>query len=250
MYKAAAQVTGTLVEEVPLLLTQEGKDLCLDVEGILKVAAKPEVNVIVLCNPNNPTGTLFPRADILRIVQESGKLVVVDEAYGEFAGESVIDQIPLYPNLVVLRTFSKLYGMAALRLGYLLGHGSTIEYINRARQPFNVNSFSQKAGILALKYAEEYAQQKELLLKELEKIREALKEIKSVKVFPTRGNFLLFQPENPEETYKQLIEKGFLVRNMGQLPVVGKALRLSPGLPEENGRLIKVLQELFRPRQQ
>lgn len=245
MYKAAAMVTSTEIREVPLILNDEGNDLRLDVEGIIRTAAQPELSVIVLCNPNNPTGTLFPREDIMKIVRESGKLVVVDEAYGEFAGESVLDEIPNYPNLLVLKTFSKLYGMAALRLGYLLGQSSTIELLNRGRQPFNVNSFSQKAGVLALKYKEEFAEQKELLLGELEKIVATLRSLDSVKVFPTRGNFVLFQPENPEACYEQLIQKGFLVRNMGELPVVGKALRLSPGLPEDNAGLIKALQELF-----
>lgn len=245
MYEAAAKVTGTDVVEVPLLLTEEGRDFRLDVEGILEAAAQPEVHVIVLCNPNNPTGTLFAREDILRVVVESQKIVVVDEAYGEFSGESIVDQIPDYPNLLVMKTFSKLFAMAALRLGYLLGQPSTIELLNRARQPFNVNSFSQKAGVTALNYTEEFAEQGQLLTSELEKIISVLTSFSSVKVFATRANFVLFQPENPDQVYQGLIQKGFLIRNMGNLPVLGKALRLSAGLPEENTKLISALREIL-----
>ncbi|TWH57618.1 histidinol phosphate aminotransferase [Desulfitobacterium sp. LBE] len=246
MYEAAARVTGTGVLEVPLLLTETGRDFRLDVEGILKAAARPQVHMIVLCNPNNPTGTLFPREEILRIVAESGKIVIVDEAYGEFSGESVVDQIPYCPNLLVMKTFSKLFAMAALRLGYLLGQPSIIEALNRARQPFNVNSFSQKAGAIALNYGEEYAEQGRVLITELEKIVEALTAFSSVKVFATRANFVLFQPEDPDRVYQELIGKGFLIRNMGNQPLVGKALRLSAGLPEDNERLIKALEEILK----
>ncbi|WP_156801170.1 histidinol-phosphate transaminase [Desulfitobacterium dichloroeliminans] len=245
MYGAAAQVTGTDTIEVPLLLAEDGRDFCLDVDGILEAAGQPRVHMIILCNPNNPTGTLFPREDILRIVKESQKIVIVDEAYGEFAGESVVDQIPNHPNLLVMKTYSKLFAMAALRLGYLLGQGSTIQLLNRARQPFNVNSFTQKAGVVALNYVEDYRAQGRLLIDELDKIVEALKLLPQVTVFATRANFVLFRPENPEQVYEQLIERGFLIRNMGNLPVVGKALRLSTGLPEENTRLISALEEIL-----
>lgn len=245
MYGAAAKVTGTEVVEIPLLLTEDGTDFRLDVEGILKKAAQPEVHVIVLCNPNNPTGTLFNREDILRIVEESQKIVIVDEAYGEFSGESVVDQIPNYPNLLVMKTFSKLFAMAALRLGYLLGQSATIELLNRARQPFNVNSITQKAGVIALGYTKEYFEQGRTLIAELETIVSALTTFPTVKVFATRSNFVLFQPENPDQVYQDLIQKGLLIRNMGDLPVIGKALRLSVGLPEENKRLIRALQEIF-----
>jgi histidinol-phosphate aminotransferase len=244
MYWAAAKVTGTDIIEVPLQ-TGAALEVHLDVEGILQAAARPEVHIIILCNPNNPTGSLYPREDLLRIIKESGKIVVVDEAYTEFSGETVMDQIPNYPNLIVMRTFSKAFGMAALRLGYLLGQPSTIELLNRARQPFNVNSMTQRAGVLALQNLDEYKNQIQVLVEETQKIYEALKSIAGVRVYPTRANFILFQPEKPEEVYQELIKQGFLVRNMGSLPVIGKALRLSAGLPEENGRLIGILKKIL-----
>lgn len=243
MYWAAAKVTSTEVIEVPLL--EEDSEVRLDVEGILEAAASSEVHIIILCNPNNPTGTLYPREDILRIIKETGKIVIVDEAYAEFSGESVIKQIQNYPNLIVMRTFSKAFAMAALRLGYLVGQPTTIELLNRARQPFNVNSLTQRAGAIALEYLQEYNEQIRLIVDETQKIYKCLKSIPGVRVFPTRSNFILFQPQNPKLVYQELIEQGFLIRNMGDLPVIGKALRLSAGLPEENKRLVRVLREIL-----
>ena len=160
MYQISARLTDTGVVEVPLL-----NGLDLDFKGILKAAQSENAHVIIICNPNNPTGSLFPREEILRIVRESGKIVVVDEAYAEFSGETLIPEIENYPNLVILRTFSKAFGMAGLRLGYLLGQAKTIDLINRVRPPFNVNSLSQKAGILALGYVAEYQNKSRFLKK-------------------------------------------------------------------------------------
>jgi histidinol-phosphate aminotransferase len=247
MYWAAAKVTGTDIIEVPLLMN--GTEISLDVEGILEAALRPEAHIIILCNPNNPTGSLYPREDILKIVRESGKIVVVDEAYVEFSGESVLDQIGALPNLLVMRTFSKAFGMAALRLGYLLGQPATIELLNRARQPFNVNVLTQRAGTIALEYLEEYSDQVHVLIEETRKLYECLAGLPGVQVFPTHSNFILFQPGNPDEIYQELLKRGFLIRNMGNLPVIGPALRLSAGLPEENERLIIALREIFSKKQ-
>lgn len=244
MYWAAAKVTGTDIIEVPLVIGDD-VEVRLDIQEILKVVSQPEVHIIILCNPNNPTGSLYPREDLLQIVRESGKIVIIDEAYAEFSGETMVDQIENYSNLIVMRTFSKAFGMAALRLGYLLGQPSTIELLNRARQPFNVNTLTQRAGSLALNYLDQYQVQIDTLIEETQKIYESLKNISGVRVFPTRSNFVLFQPARPEQVYQELLQHGFLIRYMGELPVIGKALRLSVGLPEENQRLVNALQKIL-----
>jgi histidinol-phosphate aminotransferase len=239
MYQIAARLTDTVVAEVPLL---EG--LYLDVDQMLKTAQSPDVHVLVVCNPNNPTGSLFPREEILRIVKESGKIVVVDEAYAEFSGESLIPELGDHPNLVILRTFSKAFGMAGLRLGYLLGQPETIALINRVRAPFNVNSLSQKAGILALEYLTEYQRQIQSIKLETQKLFEGLSKIPEVKVYPTKANFILFKPLDSDRWAKELLQRGFLVRNMGQLPILGKCLRISAGLPAENESFLKAIEEI------
>ncbi|MHB1652705.1 MAG: histidinol-phosphate transaminase [Desulfitobacteriaceae bacterium] len=239
MYEPAAQVTGTKVVRVPLL-----DGVKLDLNGTLEATENPEINVIILCSPNNPTGTLFPEEQILRIVRESGKMVVVDEAYIEFAGQSLTREISRYSNLLVMRTFSKAFGLAGLRLGYLLGQAGTIDLLNRARQPFNVNAFTQKAGVIALRYLEGYRQQIYIIKEETEKLYSGLGEIPTLRVYPTAANFLLFQPNDPDVWAQELLARGFLVRNLGQIPVLGKSLRVSAGLPEENQAFLASVREI------
>lgn len=240
MYAAAATITGTSLREVPLL---EGTKL--DVDSMLKnCVADDSQKVIILCNPNNPTGNIFPREDILKIVKNSESLVVVDEAYMEFSGETVMDVINDYPNLLVMRTFSKAFAMAALRLGYVAGNRELIACLNKVRQPFNVNSFSQRAGILALKYAPAYQAQLKTIKKEIEILYNELAKIPEASVLPTRANFLLFRPQSPEIWDEELSSRGFSVRYLGGLPGLGKSIRLSSGTPEENRALLQAIREI------
>ncbi|MDR3539539.1 MAG: histidinol-phosphate transaminase [Desulfosporosinus sp.] len=239
MYQISAHLTDTSVIEVPLL-----NGLDLDTEQILKAALSPDAQVVIICNPNNPTGTQFPREEILQLVRESGKIIVVDEAYAEFSEETLIPEIENYPNLVILRTFSKSFGMAGLRLGYLLGQAETIALINRVRPPFNVNLFSQKAGILALGYLSEYQEQIQCIKAETQKLYEELTRVPDVVVYPTTTNFILFKPGDPDRWAAELLKRGFLVRNMGALPILGKCLRISAGLPEENDSFMRAIREI------
>ncbi|KLU63503.1 histidinol-phosphate aminotransferase 2 [Peptococcaceae bacterium CEB3] len=241
MYETAARVTGTKVEEVPLR-----DDLRLDAEGIIKAASAPAAHVIILCNPNNPTGSRFAQEDILEIIRESGKVVVVDEAYAEFSGASMVEMVSRYPNLLIMRTFSKAFGLAGLRLGYLLGQDEIIDLLNRARQPFNVNAFSQKAGVTALRYESEYKKQIAVIQKEIGKIYRELNEIPGIRAYPTAANFVLFQCAAPAQLAEDLWARGFLVRNLGDIPVLGPSLRMSSGLPEENGRFLRAVREAMQ----
>jgi len=239
MYEISARLTETTVVQVPLL-----NGLDLDTEQMIKAAQVPEAHLIIICNPNNPTGSLFKREEILRLVRESGKIVVVDEAYAEFSEETLIPEIEKFPNLVIMRTFSKAFGMAGLRLGYLLGQPKTIALINKVRPPFNVNLFSQKAGILALDYLNEYQEQIQQIKAETQNLLDALNLVPNLTVYPTRANFFLFQPEDPDRWASELLKRGFLVRNMGMLPSLGKCLRISAGLPKENEGFIRAVREI------
>ncbi len=239
MYEIYARLTETTVVQVPLL-----NGLDLDTKQMLKVAQVPEAHLMIICNPNNPTGSLFPKEEILRLVRESGKIVIVDEAYAEFSEETLIPEIKNFPNLVIMRTFSKAFGMAGLRLGYLLGQPKTIALINKVRPPFNVNSFSQRAGILALDYLSMYQEQIQQIKAETQKLQEALTMLPNLTVYPTRANFILFKPEDPDQWASELLKRGFLVRNMGMLPSLGKCLRISAGLPEENESFIQAVREI------
>ncbi|MGI6119843.1 MAG: histidinol-phosphate transaminase [Desulfosporosinus sp.] len=239
MYQIYARLTDTKIVPVPLL-----NGLVLDTEKMLAAALSPQAHLVIVCNPNNPTGSLFPREEILRLVRESGKIVVVDEAYAEFSGVTLIPEIVNYPNLLIMRTFSKSFGLAGLRLGYLLGQPETIALINRVRPPFNVNSFSQRAGCLALSFLEEYQAQIQMIREETRKLQAGLMQLPDVVVYPTQANFILFKPKDPDGWANELLKRGFLVRNMGALPVLGKCLRISAGLPEENEEFLRAIREI------
>jgi len=256
MYAAAAAITGTALINVPLLGGTR-----LDLQTMLKYCAdenQPDLaafpgddqvmankaDVIIICNPNNPTGTLFPREEILQIVKSSKSLVVVDEAYTEFSGETLVDRFNDYPNLLIMRTFSKAFGMAALRLGYVAGNQELITNLNKVRQPFNVNSFSQQAGITALKYAASYRDQIEIIKKEMQILYNELNKVSGLLVLPTRANFILFKPKDADRWAAELSAKGFTVRKLGELPGLGKCLRMSSGTPEENEAFLKAVKEI------
>ncbi len=240
MYGAAAIITGTTLVEVPLL-----DGIKLDLNTMLKKCSTDEsIKVIIICNPNNPTGSLFPQEEILELVRQTKALVVVDEAYFEFAGESLIEEINNYPNLLIMRTFSKAFGMAALRLGYVIGNKELIDSLNKVRQPFNVNSFSQQAGILALRYASEYKKQIKIIKQETQILYNELNNIPNFRALPTKANFVLLQPENPSVWAEELSSKGFTVRNLGDLPGLGQSLRMSSGTPEENRAFLQAVKEV------
>jgi histidinol-phosphate aminotransferase len=237
MYAAAAAITSTEVLEVPLV-----NGTGLDVETMVRhCKTDSAIKVTIICNPNNPTGTLYTREEMLQIVQNTQGLVIIDEAYAEFSGESMIDLINDYPNLLIMRTFSKAFGMAALRLGYVIGNSELIACLNKVRQPFNVNSFSQQAGIIALKYAADYREQVEMIKKEIQMLYNELNKVDGIAVLPTRANFLLFQPKDPDRWAKELSVQGFTVRNLGELPGLGKSLRMSSGTPEENKKFLQAV---------
>ncbi len=248
MYAAAAAITSTALIEVPLLGGTK-----LDLDYMLKYCAaenhsaqdetENKADIVIICNPNNPTGTLFPREEIIQIIK-TNRLVIVDEAYAEFSGETMIDLINEYPNLLIMRTFSKAFGMAALRLGYVIGNIELITNLNKVRQPFNVNSFSQQAGITALKYASAYQEQIEIIKKQMQMLYNELNKIKGLKVLSTRANFLLFKPEDPDRWAAELSAKGFTVRNLGELPGLGKCLRMSSGTPDENRAFLQAVKEV------
>ncbi len=240
MYAAAATITGTNLVEVPLV---EG--IKMDLKTMLEKSSTDEsIKVIIICNPNNPTGSLFPQEEILELVRRTKALVVVDEAYVEFAGESLIREINNYPNLLIMRTFSKAFGMAALRLGYVIGNEELINCLNKVRQPFNVNSFSQQAGIVALKYESEYKKQIEIIKQEMQILYNGMNKIPNLKVLPTKANFILLQPEEPSIWADKLSSKGFSIRNLGDLPGLGQSLRMSSGTPEQNRAFLQAVKEI------
>jgi histidinol-phosphate aminotransferase len=241
VYRMAALAQGVPFSAVPL------RDQVHDLDAML-AAVQPNTRLVFIANPNNPTGTYVARNALESFLSNlrSDVIVALDEAYIEYTDAADFpDGLELrqaYPRLVVLRTFSKIYGLAALRLGYAIGDAELIYRMNCVRAPFNTSSIAQAAGLAALDDAEHVEKSRKLNSSERSRITEALTS-KGIHVVPSQANFVLVDVARPAtEVYDQLLRKGVIVRPIPPLPT---CLRVTIGLPRENDRFLAALAEVL-----
>ncbi|MCW4015278.1 MAG: histidinol-phosphate transaminase [Candidatus Bathyarchaeota archaeon] len=239
MYTFFAELYGG--KEVTVMLKE---DFSLDVDAILNKVDK-QTRLLFVCSPNNPTGNQFRESDIKRLLNEFKGIVVVDEAYVDFASGSVIDWIPDYDNLAVLRSFSKAFGLAGLRLGYLVSSKQVINYVQRVVGPFNVNSVTQQTVALALQNWNYFKEQLDLVVNEREWLMENLKQIDGLKPYPSDANFILFKVTaanlSSATLTEQLEKRNVLVKDRGQLPLLENCIRVTVGTRNMNQAFISAL---------
>jgi histidinol-phosphate aminotransferase len=237
MYGIIGQALGEKKIEIPL-----DKNFDLDIDRFLVAIKKGKPGLIFLSSPNNPTGNCFSADRMLKIIEASQGLVIVDEAYQPFASEK--GMLPLlkdYRNLVIMRTLSKI-GLAALRLGFMIADPEIIEEVNKVRLPFNVNAFSQAIATAALKGKKELRASIKTIVSERERLLEGLGKLEGVTAFPSEANFVLFRMHDPDFVYTALLKKGILLRNIKD--VVSGCLRVTVGTPRENIAFLKALKEI------
>ncbi len=238
MYQVAADINNIKVKKV--LLKDEYQ---LDVDGLLS-AANENSKILWLCSPNNPTANCFPKTDIVRLIEEFDGIVVVDEAYIDFAPEnSFLPEINNYPNLVVLQTFSKAWGMAGIRLGMAFSNESIIKVLSKIKYPYNVNILTQQKAIELLdKNIEKVNEWVNLLLSERELLGKEIENLSFVKhIYPSDANFLLVKVDDAKKTYKFLADKQVIVRDRSSVALCDGCLRITIGSQEENTALISAL---------
>jgi histidinol-phosphate aminotransferase len=244
MYAVAARIQGAQIIEVPLL---RDAGYAFDRQTLLE-RCQPQVKLVFLCSPNNPTGNRLSRADILQLTGalQGRALVVVDEAYVEFADEpSLIDQLTTLPGLVVLRTLSKAFGLAGARCGVLIGHEDIVALLRRVIQPYAVTQLSIEAVFRALEPAarEQARQRVQLLRQERQRMLPAVANLPDVtQVWSSQANFLLVEFNHPAAAWERAHAAGLLVRDMRSALTLSQALRISIGSPEQNDRLLASLQ--------
>jgi histidinol-phosphate aminotransferase len=240
MYKVQANINETPVDEV--LLTS---DFQLDTEAIIK-AVKPETKIIFICSPNNPSGNLMKREAIIKIIENFNGLVVVDEAYIDFAETiSFTTLIEKYPNLIVLQTFSKAWGLAALRLGMAFAQKPIIDILCKIKYPYNINILTQNAVYETLTKIKQKDNMVSEILAGRKWLEAELPKIgKVLKVFPSDANFILVKIEKATEVYKMLVDKGIVVRNRSNVKLCDDCLRITVGTEKENKELISSLIKL------
>jgi len=242
LYRQITTVLGGEVISVPLNseLTYDGEALRGAIES-----ASPQVTII--CSPNNPTGCVIDRRELESLLQATRGLIVIDEAYHEFSGQTVVPLLRRYPNLIVLRTFSKAMAMAGLRVGYLLAAPELAQEIAKAMLPYNLNVVSQTAAQVAVEmYESELKPLVNLICAERDRVYERLKEIKGLEPVPSRGNFMLVRSAmSPRMVFKELLQRDILIRDVSAYPMLGDYFRISVGTPEENDQLLAALREIF-----
>jgi histidinol-phosphate aminotransferase len=237
LYGLLTKVLGGEVVTVGL-----GPELEYDVEALLRAQAqKPTLTIV--CSPNNPTGGVVTLGEIERAATTG--LVVIDEAYHEFSGQSAVPLLAKHPNLVVLRTFSKAMAMAGLRVGYLMASPELVREINKARLPYNLNFLSQAAALAAIEEfpALDVVIQRLVVLREA--LRAELQAIPGVKVYPSRANFFLVElaDADPKAVFEAVYRRGILIRDVTSYPRLQRCLRISVGSEEENRALVTALRE-------
>ena len=240
VYRLMATVLGAEVVEVYLK-----NDYTFDVTALRDAARGADV--LIVCSPNNPTGCVLSNEDLRTILEGTDALVVVDEAYHEFYGETCMGMMPEHRNLVVLRTFSKAFALAGLRVGCLAAHPEVAAEISKGKLPYNLNFFSQAAAMAALENTSALREQTEYIKAQRELVYRRLGEIEGVTVYPSHANFLLFETDlNPREVFDGLLRHGVLVRDVSRYPMLSKALRVSIGTEEENERFLEGLASVMR----
>lgn len=240
MYSVSAEIND--IEIKPASLTT---DFDVDVNSIVN-AIDTNSKIVFLCSPNNPSGNLLSLDRIRTVLESFDGLVIVDEAYIDFANQpSLTTWLTEYPNLLILQTLSKAWGLAALRLGMCFASKEIITILNKIKPPYNINEATQQ---LALDHIT-HVVQKEIwvteLIKQRELLKERLKEVSKVKkIFPSAANFLLVQIDNPVQTYQYLVDKGVIVRDRSRVLHCEGCLRITVGTEKENDFLINALKQL------
>ena len=234
MYRVAAEISAISVISVP-----QTTGFKLDLAGIAASKGK----LLFICSPNNPTGKLVALSELEQILEVFAGVVVVDEAYIEFSEqESAATLLAKYPRLAVLRTLSKGWGVAGLRVGAVLAHPEIINTLNRIKPPYNLSLPSQQLALKALSYKPEVARQIAELKRERERLTQALAALPNVReVQPSAGNFLLVRVMDVNESYQQLLQAGVVVRNRSHEPLCDNCLRITIGTRAQNDQLLAVL---------
>ena len=218
----------------------EGNDFTINVDDVIKSIKENDPKLTIICNPNNPTGTIIKRDDVLRIVKSTDNVVIVDEAYMEFSNESVVDEIENYDNLIVVKTMSKAFSMAGIRTGYLIANEELVKTIEKVRPPYNLNSISALLATKALKQKDKMLSYVENLKVEREKIYEKLLDM-GVKAYKSGANFVFFSSK-VDNLAEKLIDNDVLIRKFGGK--LDNYYRVTVGSPKENEAFLNAMKKI------
>jgi len=241
MYKVSAAINNVPIDQV--LLSQ---DFQLNVDETLQGITE-KTKIIFLCSPNNPTGNNLRKEDMIAIIKDFNGIVVVDEAYIDFSeSESLAKFVRFYPNLVVLQTMSKAFGLAGIRLGIAISNPEIIQYMLKVKAPYNINKLTSEAALKGFSNVDRMRENVRQILSERERVISEMYSITEIeKVHSTDANFLMFRVPDALNIYKKLAAKGVIVRYRGNEPHCENCLRLTIGTPVENNQFLTALKKIL-----
>ncbi|HEU4560940.1 MAG TPA: histidinol-phosphate transaminase [Longimicrobium sp.] len=244
LYRLMTEVNAGTVAAVPLT-----EDLRFDVDGIIRAARESDATVIVLCTPNNPTGSALSQDEIVRIHDETDALVLLDQAYVEFGGFDGISLLEGRPRLVVLRTFSKAMALAGLRAGYMLAHPALAAEVHKGKLPYNINFFTEVAAAEVLRGRALLEPNVARMREQRDRMLRETAEVPGIRVYDSAANFILFRVETPAITHTELFQRlldehGILVRDVSKYPMLERCLRVNAGTEDETGAFLDALRQI------
>ena len=235
MFSITAATLGLERVEVPL-----ERDFDLATSPMMEAIELEDPDAVFLASPNNPTGNRFSTDRIEAVLEAARGVVVIDEAYADFSGHTMLGHIDRHPNLVVLRTMSKI-GFASLRLGIAVAHPTLIGEMNKVRLPYNINSLTQAVAEVVLSHGDLIRDRVAEVVRERARMWEALKAVEGITPYRSDANFILMRVEDADALFERLVEQGVLVRNLSSPGVLEGCLRVTVGAPEENDYFLAAL---------
>ncbi len=220
-------------------------DLSYNTERICDASSQAPNSLIILCSPNNPTGTALTEKDIRSICKNHQGFFLLDQAYVEFGGYDAIPLLKEYPNLIITRTFSKAFQGAGMRIGYLLGSAEIVQEINKIKLPYNINFFTEQVAMVLLAHHRDMEESVKILLDERQKLFDFLRTLPFDAVYPSEANFICLQTRQKEALFSDLKTNGILVRDVSSYPMLENCLRISIGTPKENNLVKQALSAFF-----
>ena len=238
-YQSYCDAVGLSLKTIPLL-----EDFSIDLDNLLQLSDNSNCRLIIICNPNNPTGNLFPQDDIIKIIEQNPhKLVLIDETYFEFSGVTMVNLIDKYPNLVIVRTFSKAFSAAGLRFGYMISCQENIHEIKKVVTAFNLSIFTQAMVLTIIRNKNIFLDYNQQIIRQREVLYNFLNSFDRVQVFKSFTNFLLFRHKDYIDLFNYLKENEIAVRNVGNQGILKYCLRVSVADKKINQIFIKAVNE-------
>ncbi len=240
VYDHNARLTGTNVVNIA-----RKDDYTIDEEAVLECLRQGDIDYVIITSPNNPTGQQARDAFISEVLNTTDALVVVDEAYFEFSRHTTRPYLNQHKNLLILRTFSKSFSLAGVRMGYVLGHEEVVRELIKVRQPYSVSAVSQAIAGVVYENRGKFEPGITRIIEERNRVFGALKKFPGVQPFPSDANYILFRLENAAEVWEQLYEQGILIRDLSNSSYLESCLRVSIGTPEENDAFLQALRDII-----